>query len=105
MRRGEKFDGIVADPPAFGRGGKGRKEWRIERDLPELCSLLPELLAPSPALLLLSCHDARWPARRLAEYLAPTGLGKMETGSMGLAAHGQGGRDHLMGCYVRWRPL
>ena len=42
---------------------------------------------------------------RLAEYLAPTGLGKMETGSMGLAAHGQGGRDLLMGCYVRWRPL
>ena len=105
MRRGETFDGVVADPPAFGRGGKSRREWRIERDLPEMCGLLSELLSPSPALLLLSCHDARWPPARLASHLAPASqLGELEAGPMVLQACEPGGRDLAMGCFVRWCP-
>eukprot|EP00964_Phaeocystis_antarctica_P109168 scaffold73649_cov62-Phaeocystis_antarctica.AAC.8 len=115
VRRGEVFDGVVADPPAFGRGGQGKKrsEWRIERDLPEMCTLLSQLLSPSPALLLLSCHDARWPAPRLASHLAQClpqpqpgeGGAVLTSGTMALEAHAPGGKDLSMGCYVRWSPL
>jgi len=107
VKRGETYDGVVADPPAFGRGGKKRSEWRIERDLPELLELLPRLLAPSPLLVLLSCHDGRWPAARLAEQLAAVPQlrradADVEVGSMVLRAH-SGGNDLPMGCYARWR--
>ncbi len=53
-RRDKRYDLILADPPAFGRGKKG--EWKLERDLPELCALAGELLMPGPAGFVLTCH-------------------------------------------------
>ena len=46
-RRGEKYDGIILDPPAFGRGGKG-EVWKIEEDLPKLLDTLRTLLSDKP---------------------------------------------------------
>jgi 23S rRNA (cytosine1962-C5)-methyltransferase len=44
IRRGEKYDGILLDPPAFGRGNKD-EVWKIEEDLLPLLTSLKELLA------------------------------------------------------------
>jgi 23S rRNA (cytosine1962-C5)-methyltransferase len=44
------FDGIVIDPPTFGRV-RGRREWRLERDLPGLLAAAAGLLAPGGWLL------------------------------------------------------
>lgn len=46
-RRGIKYDGIILDPPAFGRGAKG-EVWHIEEDLPSLLSVLKGLLKDTP---------------------------------------------------------
>ena len=46
-RRGVKYDGIILDPPAFGRGAKG-EVWKIEEDLPKLLESLKELLSDKP---------------------------------------------------------
>lgn len=43
VRRGNRYDGIILDPPAFGRGYKG-EVWKIEEDLPKLTTILKELL-------------------------------------------------------------
>ena len=106
VRRGEVYDGIVADPPAFGRGG-GKKEWRIDKSLPKLLALLPALLADPPAFVLLSCHDQKWPRERLEEALsdalpAARRGGRWESGAMTLRAGEGGGRDLPMGCFARW---
>ena len=69
VRRGNKYDGLIFDPPAFGRGGSG-KIWKLERDLYVLVEeLIPQLISDDPALILLSCHDPDWPAERLAKLL------------------------------------
>lgn len=47
-RRAQKYDGIILDPPAFGRGAKG-EVWRIEEDLPPLIETLKDLLADAPS--------------------------------------------------------
>lgn len=44
IRRGEKYDGILLDPPAFGRGNKD-EVWKIEEDLLPLIISLRDLLA------------------------------------------------------------
>lgn len=44
MRREIKYDGIVLDPPAFGRGAKG-EVWRIEEDFPTLLAGLKEIFS------------------------------------------------------------
>ena len=107
VRRGDRFDGLIVDPPAFGRGGK-KGEWRISRDLPVLLDELRQVLSDEPAFVLLTCHDARWPALTLAEALAGLLDGKgarsqVEQGSMVLRAAERPGRDLPMGEYARWK--
>lgn len=46
-RRGAKYDGIILDPPAFGRGAKD-EVWKIEEDLLPLMATLKELLSDAP---------------------------------------------------------
>ena len=70
IRRGNKYDGLIFDPPAFGRASNG-KIWKIEKDLPVLVEeLIPKLLSEKPLFVLLSCHDVAWPPERLAESLS-----------------------------------
>lgn len=53
-RRDRRYDGIVLDPPAFGRAG--RREWRLEDQLPELLSLCARV-AGADAFVLLTAHS------------------------------------------------
>lgn len=47
VRRGSFYDGIILDPPAFGRGPEG-EIWRIEEHLPKLLSALEKVMSPNP---------------------------------------------------------
>ena len=55
IRRGRRYDGIILDPPSFGRGAGGEM-YKIERDLKETLSLVRDLLSPNPAFVLFSSH-------------------------------------------------
>lgn len=50
LKRGRKYDGIIMDPPAFGRGAKGER-WILEKQLPELFQTAAQLLKPDGFLL------------------------------------------------------
>ena len=54
IKRGKKYDGIILDPPAFGRGPGG--SWKLERDLPKLMDLIAQILVDDPCFVILSCH-------------------------------------------------
>jgi len=54
VRRGRRYDGIVLDPPAFGRAGK--REWRLEDDLPDLLAAC-RAIAVDGAFVLLTAHS------------------------------------------------
>ena len=54
IRRGSKYDAIILDPPAFGRGGG--QIWKIEKDLPRLMLAIKELLVDDPTFVILTCH-------------------------------------------------
>lgn len=47
QRRGATYDGIIVDPPAFGRGAKG-EVWRIEEHLPHLLQTLKKVFSQKP---------------------------------------------------------
>jgi len=65
-RRGTHYDGIVLDPPAFGRGAKGQV-WHIEQDLPKLLVLLKDLLSEKPgSFLVLNGYAAGYSATTFA---------------------------------------
>jgi 23S rRNA (cytosine1962-C5)-methyltransferase len=55
VRRGRKYDGIILDPPTFGRGANGEL-YKIERDLTTTLDLVSSLLSEKPLFVLFSSH-------------------------------------------------
>jgi len=67
VRRSATYDGIILDPPAFGRGAKG-EVWKIEESLPELLASLKELLNDaSGSFFLMSGYAAGYSPRSFAQ--------------------------------------
>ncbi len=104
IRRGRRYDGIILDPPTYGRGGNG-ETYKIERDLTETLRLCRALLSDSPLFLLLSAHTPGHTPIVLGNVLtqALRGLGGAVTsGEMVLA----GAPDVFplpSGAYARWQ--
>lgn len=69
IRRGNTYDGIIMDPPAFGHGPK-KELWKIEEDLLELFSLCEQLLPKKPLFLLVSGYAAGYSPLALGYNLA-----------------------------------
>jgi len=55
IRRGNRYDGIIMDPPSYGRGPKG-ETWKIEETLWPLLARIPELLSPNALFLLVNSY-------------------------------------------------
>lgn len=70
QRRGSKYNGIVLDPPSFGRGAQGQV-WKIEEGLEEILRNCRQILDLSkPYFILLSCHSQGFSAYSLGRCLA-----------------------------------
>ncbi len=55
LRRGNRYDGVVMDPPSYGRGPTGEL-WKIENDLYPLVAGCAALLSPEPAFFLINSY-------------------------------------------------
>ncbi len=68
LRRGNRYQTIVLDPPAYGHGPRG-KAWRLERDLYPLLSNCLQLLSPPPCRLLVTGHSESVNQQEVAAWL------------------------------------
>jgi 23S rRNA (cytosine1962-C5)-methyltransferase len=92
VRRGSKYDGILLDPPKYGRGPDG-EIWALERDLPELVQLARQLLSDEPSFLVLTVYAIRMSALAIAALMAETMAGaggRIESGDMAICEEGRG---------------
>ena len=55
IRRGNKYDGIIMDPPSYGRGPTG-EVWKIEENIDEFVALSANLLSDEPLFFLLNSY-------------------------------------------------
>ena len=56
IRRGHKYDGIIMDPPSYGRGPTGQV-WKIENDIADFIQLTSQLLSDDPLFLLVNSYS------------------------------------------------
>ena len=56
VKREKKYNGIILDPPAYGRGPDGEK-WILEENIAELMELCRELLAEKDSFLILNLYS------------------------------------------------
>lgn len=56
VKRGKKYNGIILDPPAYGRGPDGEK-WVLEDNIAEIMLLCNDLLEPDNSFLVLNLYS------------------------------------------------
>jgi 23S rRNA (cytosine1962-C5)-methyltransferase len=57
-RRGSRYDIVLLDPPAYGRGPKG-EVWQLFEDLPALVEICRAILTPRPLAMVLTAYSIR----------------------------------------------
>lgn len=103
VRRGRCYDGIILDPPTFGRGARG-EIFKIEEDVGQLLDLCRQLLSDRPKFILFSCHTPGFTPMVLEHLLSQhtSGLnGTIDSGEMFI----EGEKDAFnlpSGCFARW---
>ncbi|MGK6318872.1 class I SAM-dependent methyltransferase [Sphingomonas sp. DT-204] len=92
VRRGRRYDGILLDPPKFGRGPTG-ETWRLEEGLPGLIADCRELLDDRSRFLFLTVYAVRMSALAIGELLRQTLgdlSGTIEAGELGMREEARG---------------
>lgn len=56
VRRGNRYDGIILDPPAYGRGANGEK-WVLEENIAQMLECCAELLMPKDSFLVFNLYS------------------------------------------------
>lgn len=82
-RRGTKYQGIILDPPAYGRGADGEK-WVLEENINEMIKLCSELLDQNENFLIMSLYSMGF-SSLIGENLIRLAFGEkesMETGEL-----------------------
>ena len=55
IRRGNKYDAIIMDPPSYGRGANG-EVWKFEENLPMLIEICMQVLSDDPVFFLINSY-------------------------------------------------
>ncbi|EMR00675.1 class I SAM-dependent methyltransferase [Cesiribacter andamanensis] len=99
-KRGNRYHGIIMDPPSYGRGPKGEK-WVLEQDLNELVALAGQLLEPANSFLLLNLYSMGLSALVMANLVRQhMGVEHPQMGELYLQA--KSGHQLPLGTYLRF---
>lgn len=104
VRRGSKYDGIILDPPKYGRGANG-EVWRLFEDMPELLKDCAALLSDDASFLLLNAYAARISGLSLAHAMAEATHdrgGRIDWGELALSEDGPNARAIGLSFFARW---
>ncbi len=87
IRRGNKYDAIIMDPPSYGRGTKG-EIWQFEENIYELVELCTKVLSEKPLFFLINSYTTGISSKVLEDILELTVgkkyKGEIESGEIGL---------------------
>ena len=103
LRRGNRYDGVLMDPPSYGRGPNG-EVWKLEDELYGLVELCAQALSDQPLFFLLNGYTTGFSASALGNVVRRVmrGKGTLDAQELALAV-GTGGVLPC-GTTARWTP-
>ena len=111
LRRGKSYDGIILDPPKYGRGPKG-EIWQLQENLPLLLSNCQKLISDSPLFLVATIYAVRLSIISVHAAIADSFSkmkGELKSGEIALieddASSNQPPRAIGQALYARWCGL
>ena len=104
IRRGNKYDGIIMDPPSYGRG-PGGEVWKLEDSIDEFVGLAAKLLSREPLFFLINSYTTGLSPLTMS-YILDLKVrsiygGEIESGEIGLRVS-QTGAVLPCGASTRW---
>jgi 23S rRNA (cytosine1962-C5)-methyltransferase len=105
VRRGKRYDGIILDPPKFGRGPDS-EVWRLEEHLPGLIADCRKLIDAESRFLFLTVYAVRMSSLAIAGLLAEHFAdlpGVIEHGELVVQEEGERARLLPTAIFARWR--
>ena len=103
IRRGNKYDAIIMDPPSYGRGKNG-EVWQFENNISDLVELCKDVLSDNPLFFLINSYTTGISPKVLENILylnLKMKNGKISSGEVGLPM-----KDSKLvlpcGIYARW---
>lgn len=103
-RRGVKYDGIILDPPKFGRGPKG-EIWEVYKSLPDLFAACREALSDRPLFIVTTVYAVRASAIHVGQALEEMMRGfkgEVERGEL-VTRERSAGRLLSQAVFARWK--
>ena len=104
IRRGNKYDAIIMDPPSYGRG-TNKEVWDIEKNLNYLVTICTEILSDDPLFFLINSYTTGLSSEVLKNILTLT-VNKKKKGTITCGEIGiLGKEDNFIlpcGIYGRW---
>ena len=107
IRRENKYDAIIMDPPSYGRGAKG-EIWQFEENIYELVELCSKVLSDNPLFFLINSYTTGISSTVLSNILKlvieKKYKGKIDAGEIGLPME----KSNLIlpcGIYARWEEI
>ena len=105
VRRGSRYDGIILDPPKYGRGPSG-EVWRLYEDLPELIRMCAGLLSDQARFLIANVYAERISGLAVGSLMREAlegRSGRIDWGELALV-EASGERAVGLSFYARWTP-
>ncbi|HUI87740.1 MAG TPA: class I SAM-dependent methyltransferase [Anaerolineales bacterium] len=102
-RRGVRYDGIILDPPKFGRGPKG-EVWEVYKSLPQLLEACGAVLSEKPMFLVVTMYAVRASAIHLGQALQDlmsNRTGSVQSGEL-VTRETSAGRLLSQAVFARW---
>ena len=104
IKRGNTYDGIIMDPPTFGRGPNG-EVWKIEEDFSDLLNLCKQVLSKEPLFFLINGYAAGYSAlsyKNTLQELMKDWKGTVEAGELAIS---ESSTQRLLpaGIFARWK--
>ena len=103
IRRGNTYDGIIMDPPKFGRGPDG-EIWKFDTSILNLFRLCKKILSGDPLFFILTAYDNDLPIEnimRMYQEMLAGNQGKIEFGNL-IQQERSSGRKINQAVYARW---
>ena len=103
IKRGNTYDAIIMDPPAFGRGPKG-EVWKIEEQFSGLMELCSKVLSDKPLFFVVNGYASGYSPiayQNSMKFLTDKFGGTIETGELAIEESGSG-RLLPCGIFARW---
>ena len=100
IRRGNKYSGIIMDPPAFGRGPAGEK-WILEDSIDEIVNLTSQLLKENESFFILNMYSMGLSAL-VSENIVRSHFGNVDTNCGEIFFTDKASRRLPLGTFVRF---